>query len=437
MYVYFNKEGRITTKIPHGEIVRQGNPLNLYICLADGLFPDSDYISKWSASVKFIYPDKTVSTEFPYSIEDGPLRKRFKKLSDSEITFDLISGKSYYTFVFNIAAQYSTNIPGDVTAIIKLYNRDNNTEFYQDNLNFFVENTIGGNKFSSNISHNQHNILTNKINSLNSYIAEISEKIDIFSTSILPPIITDDMSKNFNLGKIYVLNGDFIEVDEIPPINEVISTIAYKINGKYYKLIKPESDDGDVEKEEITDFLDTVGYVYKATENGWFVLNRDIREITGSSEKITTPNIVYGNDSDGKAKQISYTPEPTPETIVRRDKNGGIQVGPPENENSAINKKYVDNNFVNKKEKGRPGGVAELDSDGKVPKKQLPEFDNNLIIRKESKFEFPNIGKDNMLYLDKSTGIIYTWEKSSYKPLNDISVINSQIEVIDGGNANG
>ena len=72
---------------------------------------------------------------------------------------------------------------------------------------------------------------------------------------------------------------------------------------------------------------------------------------------------------------------------------------------------------VKRTELGVAGGVATLDSSGKVPSAQLPSYVDDVL--EYSMFAaFPYTGEDSKIYLDKSTNMIYRWGGSSYVPVN-------------------
>ena len=64
-------------------------------------------------------------------------------------------------------------------------------------------------------------------------------------------------------------------------------------------------------------------------------------------------------------------------------------------------------------EKGSNGGVATLDSNGKVPSSQLPSYVDD-IIEKSSASEFPNPGETGKIYVDTTTNLTYRWGGTNY-----------------------
>lgn len=81
--------------------------------------------------------------------------------------------------------------------------------------------------------------------------------------------------------------------------------------------------------------------------------------------------------------------------------------------------------------RGQPGGVAELNNSGKVPSSQLPSYVDEIEEYNQIN-DFPLVGEKDIIYLDKSSNIIYRWSGSQYikMVLNDnlnISVTNENL----------
>ncbi|KZX16660.1 hypothetical protein MBCUT_06980 [Methanobrevibacter cuticularis] len=70
-------------------------------------------------------------------------------------------------------------------------------------------------------------------------------------------------------------------------------------------------------------------------------------------------------------------------------------------------------NILYKIKKGMPGGVAELDSNGKVLSTQLPSYVDDYE-EFDSYDDFPQTGEADKVYLDKSTDKTYRWTGTQY-----------------------
>lgn len=68
-------------------------------------------------------------------------------------------------------------------------------------------------------------------------------------------------------------------------------------------------------------------------------------------------------------------------------------------------------------DKGANGGVAELDSNGKVPSSQLPSYVDD-VLEYASQSAFPATGEDGKIYIAKDTNKTYRWGGSSYTEIS-------------------
>ena len=64
-------------------------------------------------------------------------------------------------------------------------------------------------------------------------------------------------------------------------------------------------------------------------------------------------------------------------------------------------------------QKGQAGGVAELDSTGKVPAAQLPSYVDD-VVEYDSQSDFPETGEDGKIYIASDTNLTYRWSGSKY-----------------------
>ncbi len=68
---------------------------------------------------------------------------------------------------------------------------------------------------------------------------------------------------------------------------------------------------------------------------------------------------------------------------------------------------------INITEKGEPLGVAELDTNGKVPSSQLPSYVDD-VLTFSAYSSFPTAGEDGKIYIDAATNKTYRWSGSAY-----------------------
>ena len=205
MYLYFDNGGTLRTLIPHGEIPRQGNPLNLYLCFDEDRF-DEESRQNFIIKIRFTFPDGTLSNEYTIN----PLQtdsnnngyylglQQFEKLSDSEITFALKPGMEYHMFKYGFTgADRITTLYGKVlihiSFVYKEYDEEGNVlgeNVYEENGTFHIERTIGSNLKQSVITPDEYTELQNLINR---YILEFNDITFITDVESLESIELPDI----------------------------------------------------------------------------------------------------------------------------------------------------------------------------------------------------------------------------------------------------
>lgn len=80
---------------------------------------------------------------------------------------------------------------------------------------------------------------------------------------------------------------------------------------------------------------------------------------------------------------------------------------------SAVSLTALDVGAVPESQKGAAGGVAELDSSGKVPASQLPSYVDD-VQEYDSRSAFPQTGEDGKIYIAKDTNLTYRWTGTQY-----------------------
>lgn len=135
MFLYFDKNLTLKTKIDHGERPRQGSDLNITVCLDADFWTNPDNIKIWGVNgadlwvIKLVLtaPDNTQSIDY-FTSDKGELRV-FEKLYESEIVYDLVPGTSYYMYDFHFSAKEATQKFGKLTANL-YFVRDITTDDY-------------------------------------------------------------------------------------------------------------------------------------------------------------------------------------------------------------------------------------------------------------------------------------------------------------------
>lgn len=84
---------------------------------------------------------------------------------------------------------------------------------------------------------------------------------------------------------------------------------------------------------------------------------------------------------------------------------------------SAIDALDLDSTYIAAIQKGAANGVAELDSNGKVPSTQLPSYVDD-VLEYTAKSNFPYTGEAGKIYVDTSTNLAYRWGGSAYTEIS-------------------
>lgn len=125
MYLYFDKEGVLKTKIDHGEKLRQGGDLHITVCLDYDFWLAKGWrIGERNAAImalSLVLPqgldgiDSSVSTipVVPDGPSDGEL-STFERLYGSEVIYNLVPGDVYLMYKFHLPASLSNGFWGKV-----------------------------------------------------------------------------------------------------------------------------------------------------------------------------------------------------------------------------------------------------------------------------------------------------------------------------------
>ena len=95
-------------------------------------------------------------------------------------------------------------------------------------------------------------------------------------------------------------------------------------------------------------------------------------------------------------------------------------------------------------EAGQPGFVTDENrlkiGDGITPWNDLPYMGEANVVNKQTHYDFPSIGRENVIYKAEAEKMMYQWNPTALK----YEVLNStessgvlDIDLINGGNANG
>lgn len=97
--------------------------------------------------------------------------------------------------------------------------------------------------------------------------------------------------------------------------------------------------------------------------------------------------------------------------IINGVKVNGTTVSP--DGSGVVNIEIDDTDKIPLSQKGAAGGVAELDSSGKVPSAQLPSYVDD-VLEFASLSAFPDTGEDGKIYIAEDTNRQYRWSGTAY-----------------------
>lgn len=156
MYVLFNEQGQLITKIPHGDAIRQNSTYHIYVCFEKGQFnPNEKFLT-----IKIKKNNNTIGNEV---FVNDYYYDNFKKL-ENELIFGFEDGKEYLIYDFFVNFQTypeAVNNYGNLEASIILYNKETKDIYAKGIITYYVEKTMDyNNKY---ISPSQYQYLLQQI----------------------------------------------------------------------------------------------------------------------------------------------------------------------------------------------------------------------------------------------------------------------------------
>lgn len=166
MYLYFNKNGTLTTQINHGEVPRQGANLDVHALVDLDFFEEQgDYhLDDWTALLKVV--DTLGNTALSGATMNGPELITFVKSNNAEATFNLVNGQNYYAFDFLINSSiYSdvTALSGNIKIGVSFINTDSSLNVVGGECTLYIEPVLKDSYIKNNINPSQYRQLMSKI----------------------------------------------------------------------------------------------------------------------------------------------------------------------------------------------------------------------------------------------------------------------------------
>lgn len=261
MYLYYNKNGELLTMIPHGEIPRQNNFLNLYICLDYDYFNQEVYSninlgednSNFKMLIDITKPNKISCLD---NIPSKVSYEQFRKTNDSEATFALVDNRSYWTFEFKIAPELATNIAGNIKVAVKTFVINQSGEIIISTIRNFTVATIFVEKTYTNPNENDDSTyfqLQRQINLINTNLILLENKvnrltavgieIDLQDIGYVEPVgdfIPSNFSSycsNFENGKILIYSFSEEAKQQYPKLWNFLKSCNSAAVGDYNEVV--------------------------------------------------------------------------------------------------------------------------------------------------------------------------------------------------------
>ena len=126
------------------------------------------------------------------------------------------------------------------------------------------------------------------------------DKDKVFSVAFLPSVVEDETDDNYNVGYVYLLNGKYTAITEIPETpdsnvaylwnGETRTTAPILVNGKYYRF-------KDSAWQELVNYSQNKGNIYRAVKGGYAEIARGIEYINAIMTDVENIKNALGNTS--------------------------------------------------------------------------------------------------------------------------------------------
>ena len=126
------------------------------------------------------------------------------------------------------------------------------------------------------------------------------DKDKVFSVTFLPSVVEDETDDNYNVGYVYLLNGKYTAITEIPETpdpnvaylwnGETRTTAPILVNGKYYRF-------KDSAWQELVNYSQNKGNIYRAVKGGYAEIARGIEYINTLMTDVTNIKNALGDTS--------------------------------------------------------------------------------------------------------------------------------------------
>lgn len=172
MYLYYDKTRTLKTALAHGEPIRQNSDINIFICLDQDFFENSDLAAKSEVFASITYENGKFGVD---GVSSGaPQKLPFKKINSSEITYYLQENKNYWTYHLKIDASQGTVYPGKIYFNVDL-SVNGNKLYGFGTAELFVEARTGLPSVDNSITQTEYDNLIMRLNKLTNRVTIIEQ----------------------------------------------------------------------------------------------------------------------------------------------------------------------------------------------------------------------------------------------------------------------
>lgn len=295
MYLYYDKQLNLRTKIDHGEKIRQGSDFEVVLCL-DENFEFETEKNTITATIK--YNNNKIGNDI---ISERVEINAFEKLYPNENTSDLIEGVSYWMYYFKFSKDPYTLNSGTIVFNVELNYANEKDEIYKTltfgSSELFVEKTVGLAKQNINLSNNFYNDIKEQLRVID---AKKANKNDLPKEKI---VIVDGKPVFVSEELVDLIGNEDIE-QNIEKINELLQSISEHETDLEVGIINHEGSTISSLRDTIWRFNENINFDdeiksinlnFNSDGNSFSSITINKKEVDGIDAILYDENVVYEN----------------------------------------------------------------------------------------------------------------------------------------------
>lgn len=219
MYLYYDKNLSLRTKIDHGEKIRQGSDFNVFVCLDEDFPFETD---NYSISATIKYKDNVVGVH--HISEEGKQLIEFQKLYPNENTSDFVEGQVYWTYQFKFSSKPYTQNAGNIVLNLTIDYLGEDDEMLGivrtfGSAELFVEKTVGYGKQNIPVSNENYSKIVEQINKIEAKKLDKTEVQSEIKTIDGKPILLSKEKLDLVSEEVVLKNLDTL-IEQLTRLND-------------------------------------------------------------------------------------------------------------------------------------------------------------------------------------------------------------------------